>query len=271
MGGIGDFLHYLTRLTAFLKDGHFGPRGPHVFVESLVPDQAEAVFTAAFPRLSYTFLPPSLHWANTFPLLTPEREPDRLNRPAYRYVRSLGFREITDWFLPYLCEGYEFDASPLRRVIAGIPKRDYTYVVIAARDKGFLWWPSREVCAEVNELVKGSHRVVYVGTPNERLPGGGEPETLPDVPEALALSYHADLYVGTDTGLATFRELTGRKNIYCVSRYWVEEVMARYGYFGGELRRRTKSALAFGREELLGLLAAESRRMEAARLAQGVS
>lgn len=90
-------------------------------------------------------------------------------------------------------------------------------------------------------------------------------ETLPGVPEALALSYHADLYVGTDTGLATFRELTGKKNIYCVSRYWVEEVMGRYEYFSHEMRRRPRSAFAFGREELLALLAAELRGREAAR------
>lgn len=256
MGGIGDFLHYLTRMQSFLAGG-FGPRGPHVFVESVVPEQAEAVFKAALPELSYTFLPPSLHWVNTFPLLSPSREGDRLNRPARRYVEGLGFSAVTDWFLPFLCEGYEFDASPLRRIIDGLPRRERPYVVISARDKGFLWWPSAQVCGRVHGLVAKSHRAVYVGTPNERLPGGAAPETMPGVPEALALSYHADLYVGTDTGLATFRELTGRKNIYCVSRYWVEEVMAPYGYFGGELRRRTRSAFAYGPAELLRLLAAE--------------
>lgn len=257
MGGIGDFLHYLTRLTAFLKGRRCGSGGPHVFVESVVPDQAEAVFTAAFPDLSYTFLPPSVHWVNTFPLLTPSRGRDRLNRPARRYVEGLGFRTVTDWFLPFLCAGYEFDSSPLYRVIAGIPRRDDPYVVISARDKGFLWWPSEEACGEAHRLVTRSRRAVYVGTPNERVPGCGEPLTLPSVPEALALSHHAELYVGTDTGLATFRELTGGKNIYCVSRFWVEEVMARYGYFGEEMRRRTRSDFAFGPDDLLGLLAAE--------------
>jgi hypothetical protein len=257
MGGIGDFLHYLTRLTAFLRAGRFGAGGLHVFVESLVPDQAEAVFTAAFPRLSYTFLPPSIHWANTFPLLNPSRELDRLNRPARRYVESLGFREVTDWFLPFLCGDHEFDAAPLYRVIAGVPRRDDPYVVMSARDKGFLWWPSEHVCGEAHRLVTRTHEAVYVGTPNERVPGCGEPRTLPSVPKALALSYHADLYVGTDTGLATFRELTGRRNVYCVSRFWVEEVMRRYGYFDEEMGRRTRSAFAFGPDELLGLLAAE--------------
>jgi hypothetical protein len=257
MGGIGDFLHYLTRLPAFLSGKCFGPSDLHVFVESLVPDQAEAVFTAAFPELSFTFLPPSIHWANTFPLLTPSREVDRLNRPAYRYVESLGFRKVTDWFLPFLCAGYEFDVSPLSRVIEGIPKRDCSYVVISARDKGFLWWPTRRLYDEVHELVTRTRRAVYVGTPNERLPGGGELETLPGVPEALALSYHADLYIGTDTGLATFRELTGKRNIYCVSRFWVEEVMARYGYFDAEMKRRTRSVFAFSREDLLNLLTAD--------------
>lgn len=262
MGGIGDFLHYLTRLTAFLRGRRRGAGGLHIFVESLVPDQAEAVFTAAFPQLSYTFLPPSLHWANTFPLLTPSRGSDRLNRPAYRYVESLGFRDVTDWFLPFLCAGYEFDDAPLRRVIAGIPRRDGPYVVASARDKGFLWWPTAEVCGEVRRLVTRSHRMVYVGTPNESVPDGGELETLPSVPEVLALSYHADLFVGTDTGLATFRELTGRKNIYCVSRFWVGEVMGRYGYLDEELRRRTRSAFAYSREDLLGLLVAELERRE---------
>ena len=258
MGGIGDFLHYLTRLPAFLRERRFAPGDLHVFVESVVPEQAEAVFTAAFPRLSYTFLPPSVHWVNTFPLLAPEREADRLNRPAYLYVRSLGFREVTDWFLPFLCAGYEFDPSPLTRIIAGLPRRAGPYVVISARDKGFLWWPG-EVCREAHELVSRTRRVVFVGTPNERLPDGCEVETLPGVPEALALSYHADLFVGTDTGLATFRELTGRRNIYCVSRYWVEEVMGRYGYFDAGQKRRTRSAFAFGREQLLALLTAEDK------------
>ena len=257
MGGIGDFLHYLTRLPSFLKAGRCGPYGPHVFVESVVPDQAEAVFTAAFPDLSYTFLPPSVHWVNTFPLLTPSRGRDRLNRPARRYVEGLGFRTVTDWFLPFLCGDYEFDAAPLYRIIAGTPRRDDPYVVISARDKGFLWWPSEEVCGEAHRLVTRSRRAVYVGTPDERVPGCGEPLTLPSVPEALALSHHAELYVGTYTGLATFRELTGGKNIYCVSRFRVEEVMARYAYFDEEIRRRTRSDFAFGPDDLLGLLSAE--------------
>jgi hypothetical protein len=257
MGGIGDFLHYLTRLPAFLGERRYGPGDLHVFVESLVPDQAEAVFTAAFPRLSYTFLPPSIHWANTFPLLTPSREVERVNRPAYRYVESLGFRGMTDWFLPFLCSGYEFDQSPLARIIAGMPRREYPYVVISARDKGFIWWPAPQVCEQVREAVTRTHRAVCVGTPNECVPGVAEVETLPGVRAALALSYHADLFVGTDTGLATFRELTGKRNIYCISRFWLGELMERYGYFDGEIRRRTKSAFAFSREELLDLLAAE--------------
>jgi hypothetical protein len=52
MSGIGDFLHYLTRLTAFLREGRSGDDDLHVFVESPIPNQAEAVFTAAFPHLS---------------------------------------------------------------------------------------------------------------------------------------------------------------------------------------------------------------------------
>lgn len=259
MGGIGDFLHYLTRLPAFLSEKRFDPSNMHVFVESLVPDQAEAVFTAAFPQLPFTFLSPSVHWANTFPLLTPSRESDRINRPAYRHVQSLGFRKITDWFLPFQCAKYEFDVSPLSRVIEGLPKRDSPYVVISARDKGFIWWPTRQLCDEVHEIVTMTRRAVHVGTPNERLPGGGELETLASIPEALALSHYADLYVGTDTGIATFRELTGRKNIYCVSRFWVDEVMVRYGYFDLEAKRRTRSVFAFSREDLLMLLAAELR------------
>jgi hypothetical protein len=257
MGGIGDFLHYLTRLPAFLEGKRFELGDTHVFIESLVPDQAEAVFTAAFPQLSYTFLSPSIHWASTFPLLTPSREFDRINRPAYRYVQGLGFRKITDWFLPFLCADYEFDVSPLLRVIAGIPKRDHSYVVISARDKGFIWWPTKQLFDEVHEVITTTHGAVYVGTPNERLTGSRDLETLPSVPEALALSYHADLYVGTDTGIATFRELTGKANIYCVSRFWVDDVMATYGYFDAEAKRRTRSVFAFSREDLLMLLAAE--------------
>lgn len=258
MGGIGDFAHYLTRLPAFMRERRLAPSALHVFVESVVPDQAEAVFTAAFPQLRYTFLPPSIHWVNTFPLLSPARAADREHRPAYRYVKSLGFEEVTDWFLPFLCFGYEFDSSPLLRVVANVPRRDDAYVVVSARDKGFLWWPTPEVCEEVRRaIVEAGRAPVFVGTPNELLPGGCAPLTLAGVPEALALSYHAELFVGTDTGLATFRELTGHRNIYCVSRYWRDEVMARYGYFDGELRRRTQSTFAFDTDELIRLLTAE--------------
>jgi hypothetical protein len=41
--------------------------------------------------------------------------------------------------------------------------------------------------------------------------------------------------------------------------------MGRYEYFSHEMRRRPRSAFAFGREELLALLAAELRGREAAR------
>lgn len=63
-------------------------------------------------------------------------------------------------------------------------------------------------------------------------------------------------------GLATFRELTGRRNIYCVSRFWVEEVMARYGYFDAKVERQTKSVFAFTPEDLLKLLASDLQRRE---------
>jgi hypothetical protein len=257
MGGVGDFLHYLTRLPDFLREKRLAPSDLRVFVESLVPDQAEAVFTKAFPQLSFTFLCPAIHWANTFPLLTPSRRIERINRPAYRYVESLGFRQITDWFLPFLCDNYDFDISPLLRVVAGIPKQDHPYMVISARDKGFLWWPSRQVCREAHQLVTRTHKAVYVGAPNETISGIDELETLPNVPEALALSYHADLFIGTDTGLATMRELAGKRNIYCVSRFWLEEVMIRYGYFDSRVRSQTKSAFAFSRPDLLNLLTPE--------------
>lgn len=258
MGGIGDFAHYLTRLPAFMRERRLAPADLHVFVESVVPDQAEAIFKAALPQLRYAFLPPSIHWVNTFPLLTPARATDREHRPAYRYVKSLGFEEVTDWFLPFLCAGYEFDSSPLLRVVAGVKRREDAYVVVSARDKGFLWWPAPEVCADVRSTITAAGRAaLFVGTPNEPLPGGCAPLTLACVREALALSYHAQLFVGTDTGLATFRELTGRRNIYCVSRYWRDEVMVRFGYFDNERRRSTPSAFAFDAKELLGLLTAE--------------
>jgi hypothetical protein len=256
MGGIGDFLHYLVRLRSFLKEKRLRPSELHIFVESVVPDQAEAIFTTAFPQLSFTFLSPAIHWVNTFPLLTPSRKVERVNRPAYRYVASLGFREMTDWFLPFLCSEYEFDPSPLFRVIAGASKRNYPYVIISARDKGFIWWPTRELCDEVQKLVARTHRAVYVGTPNEYLPGANELESLPNVLEALALSFHADLFIGTDTGLATIRELTCKKNIYCISRFWFEELMVRYGYFNSEMRRKTKSDFVFNPDDLLNQLSA---------------
>jgi hypothetical protein len=254
MGGIGDFLHYLTKLPNFLREKDLGPSDLHIFVESVVPDQAEAIFTTAFPQLSFTFLSPAVHWVNTFPLLTPSRQIERVNRPAYRYVASLGFQEIIDWFLPFLCSEYESDPSPLFRLMAGAPHRKYPYVIISARDKGFIWWPTRELCDEVQKIVARTHRAVYIGTPNECIPGANEIESLPNVLEALALSFHADLFIGTDTGLATIRELTHKKNIYCISRFWFKELMVRYGYFDSQLRQKTKSEFVFNRKELLSRL-----------------
>ncbi|MDQ3804000.1 MAG: hypothetical protein M3416_09250 [Acidobacteriota bacterium] len=255
-GGIGDYLHYLTRLDAWADAERINRERLTIFVESTVPHQVASLFALAFPDLRFAFVPAAIHWTKTNPLLVPTREIDRINRPAYLFVAEQGFDSITDWFLPFSCSGYTPDESPLMRIVRGRPVAG-SYVVVAAREKGFLWWPRRELCRQLEAMTPAGMRLVYLGTPNERHDYMSGFVSATDVVEALAISYHAALFIGTDTGAATVRELTGRKNIYCVSRFWVDELMVRYGYWNDSLQRRSRSVLTFSGNELLTACAEE--------------
>jgi hypothetical protein len=257
MGGIGDLLHYVVRIPDFLRRARIEPSSLHVFVESLVPDQAEAICAAALPGITFTYLSPALHWANTFPLLSPGCGCERLNRPAYRYIRRLGFEHVEDWFLPFLCSGYKVDVFPLLRLVQKVPRPDKPCVIVSLRDKGFLWWPTRELCETIHALLWRTYDLIYIGTPSENIPGLDHLATLRSAVDALALSFNADLFIGTDTGLATIRELMAKKNVYCISPFWLEELMIRYGYLDGETLRRTKSVFAFNPADLMRLISAE--------------
>ena len=72
-------------------------------------------------------------------------------------------------------------------------------VVIALRDKGFLWWPTAEACAQVVDSLPRGTRVVALGTAIEALPTVQDFQTSAHAGVALALSYDADLFIGTDT------------------------------------------------------------------------
>ena len=68
--------------------------------------------------------------------------------------------------------------------------------------------------------------------------------TAPDVATALVASLHADLFIGSDTGLATVRELLGKQNVYCVTLFWFDELMVKYNYINAEMLSRSGSKVA---------------------------
>ena len=68
--------------------------------------------------------------------------------------------------------------------------------------------------------------------------------------DALTMGVAAALFVGTDTGVATARELLHLPSIYCISRFWLEHPMTKYGYWPESMARRTRSAFAFSEEDL---------------------
>lgn len=246
-GGIGDYLHYLGRLPHLLSTLTVPAADLTIFVESTVPAQVARIFALAFPLLRFEFVPAAIHWTKTNPLLDVTRLTDRQQRPAYRYVRQRGYAVMDDWFLPFCCEEYRFDSTPLLRIVGAAPGTSMPTAVISLRDKGFLWWPTVQVLEDLEALLTG-WRKIYFGTPIESLPGFSGMVTATDVAEALAASYWADLFIGTDTGLATIRELTGRKVVYCIDEYWLQELMVRYRYIDPA---RTASDFVFCREQLL--------------------
>jgi hypothetical protein len=253
-GGIGDFLHYLSRLPHFLSVNKIDPLKLVIYIESTAPNQVKSIFDLTFPELKFSYVPARLHWTKTNPLLIAYQEIDRINRPAYQYVLSQGFYEITDWFLPFLCSDYKIEQGPLLRLVSNQTEMAEPYIVVSVRDKGFLWWPTRETCEEIEIKVSPSYRLIYLGTSNESELLGDKVEQRENVAEALQLSYYARLFIGTDTGLATIRELTGRKNIYCINEYWLNELMINYKYINESFLKVSQSVFAYNQAQLLALV-----------------
>lgn len=248
-GGIGDYLHYIVRLSGFLEEWRVAPRDLTLFVESTSPQQVSGFLRRCVPELEIRFVPRAIHWTKTNPLLDVEAPSHRRYRPAWQFVSQQGFSILEDWFLPFLCRdsGVNLDRIAWLRPQTAAPSPD---VVIAARDKGFLWFPSEETSRRVGELLPDGARVVHVGTPDERPPWVEEMFTASSVEEALVFACSASLFVGTDTGMATAREMLGLPNIYCMNEYWFRELMSAYGYWPDWLRTRTTSAFAFEPEAL---------------------
>jgi hypothetical protein len=249
-GGIGDFLHYLSRIQDFLSARGLSPSDLLVCVESTVPKRVENMFRLAFPDLDFHFTPGQIHWTKTNPLLVPRSPVDRANRPAFQYLRLQGFSQIEDWFLPFLCKGYKRDLTPLLRIISSGQASQGQFVIVSARDKGFLWWPSEVASAVVQELLPTGIRPIYMGTPDEKLAWHSHLETPAKLEDALASSYMANLYVGTDTGLATIRELTGKENVYCINQFWLKKMMIGYDYLDRSTLKESKSIFTSNLQEL---------------------
>jgi hypothetical protein len=255
-GGIGDFLHYILRFSSFMQSRALNPAEVNVFVESTKPKQVESLFRVTLPGVAVHFVPAQLHWTKTNPLLSVDCLEDRINRPAYRYVLSQGFSVIEDWFLPFLCKEYPADYGRLEFLRANRLHGTRPQIIASIRDKGFLWWPSEVAFAELRRCVPNEYELVFVGTEDERLPGAEEFVTTPTVADGLTLSCNAALFVGTDTGFATARELFGLPNIYCVDRYWFENLMVRYKYWDDSMAERTRSYFAFSVSDLKSVLTA---------------
>lgn len=254
-GGIGDYLHYIVRFSSFIE--RQATRWPqlNVFVESTNPSQVETLFQTCLPEVNCRFVPSALHWTKTNPLLDVNRSYDRMNRPAYQYVLSQGFDSIEDWFLPFLCTQYGWDSSRIEflKEQEGA-ESERPLVFVSLRNKGFVWWPACEAFSLLRKHIPSEFDLRYVGTADEKFPGL-EILTAESVLEALRLSCRSRLFVGTDTGFATARELVGLPNIYCLNEYWYRELMVRYGYWTDGMKRFSLSRFAFNAGELETALA----------------
>jgi hypothetical protein len=257
-GGIGDYLHYLCRVDSFLSRAGLHPNDIVIYVESTVPEQVDSLLTQALPEFELLFVPPSLHWTKTNPLLNVDQPLDRVNRAAYRYVLAQKHNVIVDWFLPFLVpELLPLSIDRIARVLKNADalknadENKRPDLIVSLRDKGFLWWPAEGLCRALEHLVGPDGRIMFLGTATERPDWRPDAVTAPDVLAALNLSVSAKLFIGTDTGLATARELLRRPNVYCVSEYWYQELMVRYRYISLQMLDASGSVVATSGVELL--------------------
>jgi hypothetical protein len=252
-GGIGDYLHYIARFDSLLKSSGLDPRRIAVFVESTAPHDVMSLFATALPEVSVRFTPGQIQWTRAHPLLDVLSTHDRVNRPAYRYVKAFGFARILDWFLPFCCDTYEPSPRRLHLLLGDSASADApASIVVSLRDKGFLWWPSREICLHLRNTGRRlGFPVRFLGAAAEKPAWFPELFTAHDVLAALRLAASARLFIGTDTGLATVRELTCRPSVYCINRYWHRDVMMRFGYLSDSMLELSGSIVAYDAESCL--------------------
>lgn len=229
-----------------------------IFVESTVPAMVRTLFAEAVPEVKTAFLPARIHWTKTHPLLDVLSEEDRTCRPAYEYVKQSGADEIIDWFLPFSCNFLAPSTGRLERLLPHGKRHAFqgpAQIVVSLRDKGFLWWPNQalhgELCARAQAR---GWNLCFLGTKIERPDWLDELTTTPDVLTALRVSTAAKLFVGTDTGFATIRELLSLPNLYCINEYWWHNVMNRFDYLSWEQLTRSGSQLAFDEIEFIDKL-----------------
>jgi hypothetical protein len=255
-GGIGDYMHYLARLDSLLHIENLAADEVTLFVESTVPHMVRSLFIAAVPELELRFTPPQIHWTKTHPLLDVMSDRDRVNRPAHCFVEAQGYSRVVDWFLPFCCDELQETDTRLMALMSGTSSSAAT-LVISLRNKGFLWWPARKAIDDLRELgAQHKLELILLGTPVERPPWIEDMTTAPDVLAGLRMSVNATLFVGTDTGFATIRELLARPNVYCVSEYWFEHVMLRYGYISDARLAASGSRIAYDAESCADAVAA---------------
>lgn len=254
-GGVGDYLHYLVRFSSFLAETGIQPEQLVVFVESTNPAQVETLFARALSNIRVEFTPRRIHWTKTNPLLNVDRALDREQRPAARYVRERGFSEVVDWFLPFCCKELRVDVRALDFLV-GSPQPER--VCVSSRDKGFLWWPTEAALDRVRAHCS-ARELMTLGTEDEREPWFPGFRVASSVLEALELASRAGLYIGTDTGTATVRELLSLPNIYCVDQYWIDALMKPYGYWEDTVVGGSRSRFARSIDELDVCLRAELR------------
>jgi hypothetical protein len=245
-GGVGDFLHYIARISSYLSKTGLAPGDVKVFVEATRPAQVRRLFHLSMPEISLSFVPLQLHWTRTNPLLCVRSSLERVNRPAYRFVQAQGFLEIEDWFLPFLCDQFDGNCDRLAFLHdrAKVVKQSLS-IFVSARDKGFLWWPTKAALDIVRYKAPPSYSLILAGSEDEKPTWSDAFTTASDVVDGLTLSCAAKLFVGTDTGFATVRELFRLPNIYCVDRYWFEQLMVRYRYWTPEMEATSTSLFAF--------------------------
>jgi hypothetical protein len=120
----------------FLELSGLDPRRIAVFVESTVPRDVMSLFALALPEVSIRFTPGQIQWTRSHPLLDVLSAHDRMNRPAYRYVKSYGFKRIVDWFLPFCCDAYATSSRRLEWLMEDQASVDPSTIVVSTSRQG---------------------------------------------------------------------------------------------------------------------------------------